>query len=248
MRTNSWTGSVRLGGAGRANLNNYQVSLRDSSLVIHGGIVIVCRAHADRATVQLDVFEDILRSLFPRFATLPFRRRSLRRFEERFRRRVVRRRAEPRHGPNDAMGAGSSGKPSRRVGYPGRHGTRGSRRSEDLRDRRLLCALRSPLSRSSSSTLLRSFAISQPLLVLGLPLPGGGIIAHLLVLAGPSPRRRAFDAELPGKLPHRHHVGKDRLHRRDFELSVVAFSLSGRFEHLSSLTWCPIFLTCSKAA
>ena len=105
MRTNSWTGSVRLGGAGRANLNNYQVSLRDSSLVIHGGVVIVRRAHADRAAVQLDVFEDIPHSLSPRFATLPFRRCSLRRFEERFRRGVVRRRAEPRHGLSDATGA-----------------------------------------------------------------------------------------------------------------------------------------------
>ena len=124
MRTNSWTGSVRLGGAGRANWNNCQVSLRDSSLVIHGGIVIVRRAHADCAAVQLDVFEGILRSLFPRCATLPRRRRSLRRFEERFRRRVVRRRAEPRHGSNDAMGAGSSGKPSRRIRRPGRHGAR----------------------------------------------------------------------------------------------------------------------------
>lgn len=85
--------------------NNYQVSLRDSSLVIHGGIVIARRAHADRAAVQLDEFEDILRSLFPRFATLPLRRRSLRRLEERFRHRVVRRRAEPRHGLSDATEA-----------------------------------------------------------------------------------------------------------------------------------------------
>ena len=73
--------------------------------MFHGGIAIERRVHADHIVVQLDVLEDVLRSLLPRFVILSRHQLSLQRLEERFRHRVVRRRAGPRHGLSDATGA-----------------------------------------------------------------------------------------------------------------------------------------------
>lgn len=61
--------------------------------------------HAERVAVRLDVLGDVLRSLLPRFAILPLRQLLLQRLEERFRHRVVQRRAGHRRGLNDVTGA-----------------------------------------------------------------------------------------------------------------------------------------------
>ena len=97
--------------------------------------------------------------------------------------------------------------------------------------------------RSSSSTLLRSFAISWSLLILGLPLPGEALPPislrsqdHLLsvesLMPGSSESSRAV-------------ILSERIaFAAEILMPFVAFSLLGRFEYLSPLTWCPIYLTC----
>ena len=66
------------------------------------------------------------------------------------------------------------------------------------------------------------------------------VVSHLLVFAGPSPQRRVLYAEFLRQVFDRHLPGQGRLRRRGIGLPAVSLSSSGRPEHLSLLTWCPI--------
>ena len=100
-----------------------------------------------------------------------------------------------------------------------------------------------PFSRSSFPAFFLGLMISRSLLILGLSLPGKAASPHLLAFARPSPGRGVFDLGLFGELAH---PRKNNLCRGDLKLPVVAFSLLGYIEHLSPLTWFPIYLTHSK--
>lgn len=75
---------------------------------------------------------------------------------------------------------------------------------------------------------------------------GKGGFRRLVVFGGPSSQGRILDAEPFGEALRRHLSREHDLGCRDLELPVVAFPSSGHIEHLSPLTWCPIYLTLSK--
>lgn len=68
---------------------------------------------------------------------------------------------------------------------------------------------------------------------------------HLVVFGGPSSQGRILDAEPFGEALRRHLSREHDFGCRDLEPLVVAFPSSGHIEHLSPLTWCPIYLTLS---